>query len=123
VRDSRYSYILNFTPEATFKNVVTQSASGVWKSWLDKAASGDQFAAQQVYKFQHRPAEELYDMEEDPYEMNNLLAAESVDAAILAKRNELRDKLDAWMASQGDRGQETELAARDRLLKNSGEED
>lgn len=123
VRDSRYSYILNFTPEATFQNTFTEAANGVWKSWVKKAEEGDEFAKQQVYNFQNRPGEELYDMSVDPYEMNNLLAADPVDPMIQLKRNELRGKLDAWMSSQGDKGQETELKADERLLKNSGEGD
>ena len=59
-------------------------------------------------------SEELYDMRADPYEWNNL----ADDAAHAKVKEELKAKLQAWMASQGDRGQETELKARERQKRN-----
>ena len=56
--------------------------------------------------FQHRPAEELYDLTKDPYELNNL-ANNPEHRKLLAS---LRKKLDAWMKQQGDRGMEAEMA-------------
>ena len=49
-----------------------------------------------------RPAEELYDTAEDPYEMNNL-AAEPNHANRKAR---LAGELDRWMSKQGDPGVE-----------------
>lgn len=115
VKDKRFNYIMNLTPEARFRNVVTADASSegkYWPSWV-KAAETDRFAAHQVRKYQFRPAEELYDMVNDPWETNNL----ANDPRYRSKKTELRKALLEWMNSQGDRGQETEMEAKKRLFK------
>ena len=48
-----------------------------------------------------RPAEELYDLQDDPFELNNL-ATDARHAATLAA---MRAKLEQWVASSGDLGQ------------------
>ena len=50
---------------------------------------------------QTRPAEELYDLETDPYETNNLATNPRYDTA----RNELAAQLDAWITETGDMGE------------------
>jgi arylsulfatase A-like enzyme len=51
-----------------------------------------------VRRHRERPAEELYDLEADPFELKNL-ATNPAQAAPLA---ELRQGLDAWMKSTND---------------------
>ena len=51
-----------------------------------------------------RPAEELYDLENDPFELTNL--AESAEQAAI--RDDLRARLDAWIAKTGDKGAQPE---------------
>ena len=117
VKDGRYNYIVNLTPEATFKNTVTaqtEDNGGFWASWLAEAEAGDEFAKERVNKYQHRPSEELYDMVNDPWEMHNL----ADDPAYQEKKAELRGALAAWMQIQGDKGQETEMNALPRLASN-----
>jgi N-sulfoglucosamine sulfohydrolase len=106
VRGRRYKYIQNLTPEVTFKNACTNS--DVFLSWKEKAKS-DEDAAEKVRRYQHRPAEELYDMEQDPFEWNNL--AEDPEYAKI--KSDLEEQLAAWMTAQGDKGQPTELEARE----------
>ena len=105
VRDERYKYIWNFTPEAEFKNACTDSE--IFRSWVRLAASGDSNARRLVNKYRYRPAVELYDIVADPFEMINL--AESADYHDVKKR--LRRQLDRWMVHCGDQGQVTEMAA------------
>ncbi len=107
VRDHKFSYILNLTPEAKFQNAATNPKDKIWASWLEKAKS-DGFAASRVNAYATRPAEELYDMKKDPFQMNNLAA----DPAYAKEKARLRKLLDAWMARQGDKGQQTELEAK-----------
>ena len=105
VRSRKFKYILNLTPEATFRNAAIKSS--IFRSWEEKAKT-DPDAAEKVRRYQHRPGVELYDVTEDPYEWNNL-----ADNPACAKiKAELRKQLDAWMTSQGDKGQQTELEAR-----------
>ena len=105
VRSRQYKLIVNLTPEVKFTNACTKSKEFV--SWVAKAEAGDEAAQERVKRYHHRPAIELYDVTKDQYEWENL--AENPEyASVIA---ELRTKLDAWMTAQGDKGQETELAA------------
>jgi len=113
IRSTKLSYIMNLTPEATFKNVVTTDDDEVWRSWLEKAEN-DAFAAQQVARYRRRPAEELYDIVNDPFQMNNLIGDPRYAKAV----KKMRAKLLAWMRQQGDEGQATEMKALERQPKN-----
>ena len=118
-KDGRYNYIRNLTPEATFQNTTTQGNKAYMNSWRREANAGNEFAEQRLYKYQHRPGEELYDMIEDPWELNNL----ADDPAYAAKLAELRAAMDAWMAEVGDLGQDTEMKALERLWENAPKDD
>ena len=43
-----------------------------WKSWVRAAGLGQAHAQGMVDRFQNRPAEELYDCENDPWNLHNL---------------------------------------------------
>ena len=111
-RDDRYRYIRNLTPEVAFSNAVFRTE--FWAEWTAAAESGDPDAIVAVRRYQHRPAEELYDCLKDPWNRHNLID----DPAYAAITARLSDALDAWMTDQGDAGQATELAAKARLYKN-----
>lgn len=111
VRGERYRLILNLTPEIPFRNTVI--ANGVkfgWASWQAAAEGGDPRAKRLIHDYQYRPALELFDCDEDPWNRNNLI--DKPELAEVAKR--LRNQLDRWMKVQGDQGQATELAAKTR---------
>ena len=105
IRSRTHKYIRNLNPEGTFTNLVTEDGIVGWRSWLDAAAT-DPSAATRTKLYQRRPAEELYDLTVDPYELNNL-AAEPALGSVLEN---LRAELDRWMSEEGDRGLEAELA-------------
>ncbi len=73
--------------------------------WAE-AAQKNPALAPRVHALGHRPAVEFYDLENDPYELQNLSADQYADVM-----KEMRTELDAWMAQQNDRGMETELEA------------
>ena len=106
VADERWKYILNLNSDATFQN--TQTKSPVFKSWIKKGET-DAFAREQAQRYQHRPAVELYDLQNDPFEMKNL-AEQPEQKPNLAR---LRAALDAWMKQQGDEGVQTEMEAKE----------
>ncbi|MDR1666832.1 MAG: sulfatase-like hydrolase/transferase [Bacteroidales bacterium] len=112
IRDARYRYILNLTPEITFRCASTQKNDAVWASWLEKAQT-DPFAQQQVQRYRQRPGEELYDVVNDPFQMNNLAG----DPKMAKTLQSMRKKLEQWMLQQGDAGQETELKALEHQVK------
>jgi len=108
VREERFKLILNLNHESKFINACTKMP--LFKSMVAKAATGDATAKRLVNAYHHRPAVELYDLEKDPLEMNNL--AGQTDSETHVKR--LRGKLEAWMKAQGDKGVETEMKAGER---------
>ena len=117
VRGKRFKYIRNFTPEIEFQNACTKSSA--FKSWVEKAESGDADAADKVKRYQWRTAEELYDMEADSNEWKNI----ADDPKYADVKAELKQQLDSWMAAQGDKGQQTELEAFEHLAKNRSKGD
>ena len=108
VRSEKYKLIVNLTPEVTFTNACTKSKE--FQSWVKAAEGGDKKAADKVRRYQKRPGIELYDVQQDPLEWNNL----ADDPALAPVLKELQAELDAWMKAQGDEGQATELAAYER---------
>lgn len=111
VRGERYRYVRNLTPEIVFRNAATKDPT--FETWKEMAATGDEKAKRLVHDYQHRPAEELYDGESDPWHRTNLIADES----LIAVRDELRAALDGWMKEQGDEGQATEMKAFERMAR------
>lgn len=109
VRDQRFRYIRNLTPEATFQNAATKDPT--FQSWKRMAAEGNAHAERLVHNYQHRPAEELYDCEKDPWNQKNLVS----DPEHADRLEKLRSELDAWMEQQGDEGQATEMKALERM--------
>ena len=111
VVSNQYRYILNISPEVPFKNNITERETW-WKEW-EKVAETDELAAKIVKNYQYRPKAELYDVVNDPYNMNNL--AEGEEYREIVKM--LHGKLLAWMEDCGDRGQETEMEALQHMPK------
>jgi uncharacterized sulfatase len=102
IRTPTHRYILNLSPETTFTTHITGCKSGPhylphWNSWIEKAKT-DVAAKAIVTRYQHRPREELYDLSNDPFEMENL-ADEPAQAELLKS---LRRQLAAWCNAQGD---------------------
>jgi len=103
IRTRTHKYIVNLKPENVYTTHISKGrvrdGRDYWESWIEKAKTDDR-AARIVRNDMHRPAEELYDLRNDPYELNNV-AAEPANAALLAS---LREKVKTWMELQGDKG-------------------
>ncbi len=101
LRTRDWKYILNLHPEFQHHTHDTRHRVGngvlYWKTWL-AAAETDPKAAAVVKRFVERPAEELYDLKADPYEMHNLAAVPKQAARLAGMRTELK----RWMREQGD---------------------
>jgi arylsulfatase A-like enzyme len=102
IRTMTHRYILNLDPETTFTTHITGQKTGPhylphWDSWVEKAKT-DPSAKAIVERYQHRSKEELYDLEKDPFEMNNL--AGNPEYYSLLKN--MRQKLSRWRRSQND---------------------
>ena len=73
----------------------------LWSLMPLLAERGELSPAQQHFMKQTRPPEELYDLEADPYEINNLATDSHYDTV----RSELAAQLDAWITETGDMGE------------------
>lgn len=102
IRTQRYKYILNLLPDHIHTNhsdILRKDGAGAyWDSW-DAAAAHDPQAAAIVASYFVRPAEELYDLQADSLEQNNLASHPEHSARLRA----LKQRLEAWMEAQGDR--------------------
>jgi len=106
VSDGEYHYIRNLSPDEIYieKHLMGTRGTGqlnnpywatwVWDSWNSPRSYN------LVKRYMHRPAEQLYRVATDPYEMKNL-AGKKNQAKRLAK---LRRELERWMKAQGDPG-------------------
>jgi len=103
VRDSRYKYVLNLNPENVWTTHFTkvpgipESHKEVWDTWVQKAKT-DPETAKLVDTIEHHPAEELYDLQADPYELNNIAGSPEAASILTSMRQQLKD----WMVSQND---------------------
>lgn len=102
VRTRRWKYIWNLHPEFQYTTHIDRAQAedevGYWRSWERAAAGGNARAGEVIQRYRERPAEELYDLENDPFEQKNL-AGEPGQAERLKA---LRAELEEWMEQQGD---------------------
>jgi len=102
IRTSQYKLIENLAPQGVYKTHIDAAAGpdgrDYWNSWVRLADRGDAHAKQVIDHYLHRPPEELYDLQADPYELKDLI--DEPAHAQIAK--ELRDKLNAWRLEQGE---------------------
>jgi len=101
VRDARWKYVRNFEPERPYlqANGYRSGTNPTYLIMRKLHAAGKLNPQQEKFLASSRPAEELYDLKADPWELNNL-ASSPADAAVLAR---LRSQLEAWMKRNGDR--------------------
>lgn len=103
VRDNRFKYIRNLHPDTYHSNhsdiLRKPNAGAYWDSW-DEAAQADPKAAALIQKYFVRPAEEFYDIQNDPDEQINLIDCTTYQKQI----NQMRKLLSEWMKDQGDLG-------------------
>src|SRR6185503_3398898 len=113
VRDERYRYLRNFTPDRPFlqPNEYKEKQYPVWNLLKELHAEGKLGPAPDRLCAPSMPADELYDLEADPHEIENL-AGSPQHAETLAR---LRTALERWIDESGDLGKDLEpadLAAR-----------
>jgi arylsulfatase A-like enzyme len=118
VRDQRYRYIRNFTPERPFlqPNEYKERAYPVWNFLKELHAQGKLTPEQAALCAPTMPEEELYDVKNDPHEMKNLGKAPEHQKTL----ERLRGVLTKWIEETNDQGRELEpadLAARKGVTK------
>lgn len=108
VRDAQYRYIKNFTPWVPFlaRNEYKEKQYPVWTLLPKLYAEGKLTPAQAAMCQPTMPEEELYDLQADPYELNNL--AKSTNPAHQAALKNLRGVLTKWIEDTDDQGRRME---------------
>lgn len=87
VRTRKYKYILNLFPDLTFPMASDLGESKTWQAILKQNI--EKMGVRNRYDFLHHPAEELYDLEKDPIETQNVAEKESYRPVL----EELRQKV------------------------------
>lgn len=95
VREGRWKYIRNFRTQLEFANGSMRTHAFLS---MVTAARDDAGLARRIERLRRRPAEELYDLEADPYELESLAGAPAREQQLHGLRERLRD----WMWSQED---------------------
>ncbi len=117
VRTKRYKYIRNFMPERPYTQInrYKERSYPMLPLMKELHAEGKLTPVQALFMAPRKPVEELFDLQNDPYEINNL-ADSSKHRPILEK---MRGILDKWIEETGDKGQfpEAESAIQPRDLE------
>lgn len=102
VRDARYRYIRNFTPDRPFlqPNAYKERSYPVWNLLKELHAAGELTPPQEALCAPTMPPEELYDLDRDPHEIDNLATKPEHRATL----DRLRAALDAWLVESDDQG-------------------
>jgi arylsulfatase A-like enzyme len=108
VRDARYRYIRNFTPWVPFlaHNDYKARSYPVWNLLIDLHAQGKLTPPQEFLCQPTRSEEELYDLDSDPWEVNNLASSDKPEHQSVLKK--LRGVLEKWIVDTDDQGRNLE---------------
>ena len=114
IRDERFAYIRNFMPhrpQGQFLSYMFETPTTVaWQSAFQKGS----LTPEQSYFWVPKDSEELYDLEQDPFQVKNL----AKDPAFREVTTRMRDALRSWMLETRDLGL---LSESDMLARAKGE--
>jgi arylsulfatase A-like enzyme len=111
VRDARYRYIRNFTPDVPFlaPNNYKERQYPVWNLLKKLHAEGKLTPPQEFLCQSRMPDEELYDLQTDPHQIHNLALSDQPGPQAALKR--LRGVLEKWIEESNDQGRFPEAIA------------
>jgi arylsulfatase A-like enzyme len=118
VTTQRYKYIRNFLTDRPYLQPNYRDGTDFMRVLKELYANGDLDLVQAWFVSDERPAEELYDLEKDPHETQNLVH----DPRYAQTLGVLRKILADWIVETGDQGQFPESdAALQAVLKRWGD--
>ena len=101
IRDKRFKFFKNYQPEKPYiMDIEYRMQMDLINELIRAHEAGELNEEQELWFAQSKPEEELYDLESDPHELNNLID----DPAHREKADELRGELQTWMDDIGDKG-------------------
>ncbi|MBM4093027.1 MAG: sulfatase, partial [Planctomycetes bacterium] len=107
VRDTRYKYIRNFEPNQPYLPPHMPYADNTnpnFNLMRQLCAEGKLNAVQTKFMAPSRPVEELYDLQTDPFEFNNLVESSEHKPDLVR----LRSVLEKWIVDTNDQGRTPE---------------
>ncbi len=96
----RFKYLRNYLTDRPYMQPNYKDGWPVSQELRRLAAAGKLNATQMQFFGPHKPAEELYDLQNDPHEIRNLAAEPRFRNVLEAHREQLQ----AWIAETGDQG-------------------
>jgi len=100
----RFKYLRNYLTDRTYMQPSYKDPWPVSKKFREMMASGQMNETQLIFFGDRRPADELYDLENDPHEIHNLAG----DPRFQAELERHRQILAQWIEETGDQGQQRE---------------
>lgn len=99
IHKSGMQYIKNYYPGVRFVTHIDKVEQNMFyfNSWIRKAQTDDH-ANFLLNRYSYRPAEELYDLKSDPWELKNLIGSEDFEKS----KDKLRSILNKELAEQGE---------------------
>lgn len=109
VSDGRFKYLKNYMPELPYYQDLNYRKQIKGMAELLKLRDEGQLTGLQMYWFRpNKPVEELFDVQKDPYEVNNI----ANDPTYAEKLKELRTQHENWTKTYGDLGEMSEKEIR-----------
>ncbi|OYW74153.1 MAG: hypothetical protein B7Z37_18840 [Verrucomicrobia bacterium 12-59-8] len=123
VRDARFKLMRNYEPQRPYlqRMAYAEVTNPSYNRMRQLFADGKLTADQSKFMATQRPTEELYDLQNDPFELHNLVD----DPAHHATLGHLRQQLDAWISETHDQGaipEDTKTVAEDLKRNAKGEQ-
>jgi len=111
VFDGRFKYLKNYMPEKPYYQNISYRMRIKSVAEMIKLRDEGKLTGLQMHWFRkNKPVEELFDVKNDPYEVNDI----ANDPQYADKLKELRDQHEAWTKKYGDLGEFTEKEIRDK---------
>ena len=109
IRKNNYKYIRNYLPQRPYLQPCSYKDSKPFMPVLRQLhAEGRLSTAEALIMAETRPPEELYNLDDDPWELNNLARKDAQKKRLIAFRGLLHE----WEQQSGDQGQQFESMAR-----------
>lgn len=109
VSDGRFKYLKNYMPELPYYQDLNYRKQMKGMAELLKLRDEGQLSGLQMHWFRpNKPVEELFDVKNDPYEVNNI----ANDPKYADKLKELRTQHETWTKKYGDLGELSEKEIR-----------
>jgi len=113
IRDKKYQYIRNYMPETSgYNDIKFRMEMPMMRDILAKKDAGLLNKNQMKWFMDPRPAEEFYDLKNDPHEMNNLIS----DSRYSVEIKRLRSSYNQWIRDYNENWFLTELEMRNFMI-------